>query len=102
MGELKKEVRYDIYCKRCQFSNTSASNDPCNECLGEPCNEGSNIPLKFKQAKSFINYLLPDPVVTCYTRDPLKSANWVDREPTDAELRLYFKKDEKGDWWEAK
>ena len=97
---MTKEVRFDIYCKKCEFAAKSPSNDPCNDCLGDPSNDGSHVPKLFKQAKSFINYLLPDPNVVCYTRDPLQSANWVDREPTDAELKLYFKKDEKGDWYE--
>lgn len=99
---MEKEVRFDIYCKQCQFANTSPSNDPCNDCLGDPSNEGSHIPKYFKKAKSFINFLLPDPNVVCYTRDHLQSANWLDREPTDAELKQYFKKDEKGDWYEKK
>ena len=97
---MEKEVRFDIYCKECKFTNTSASNDPCNECLGKPSNGDSHVPVNFKQAKALINYLLPDPNVTCYTRDRLKSANWVDQEPGDADLKQYFKKDEKGDWYE--
>ena len=97
---MQKEVRFDIYCKECKFQNTSASNDPCNECLGNPSNGDSHVPVLFKKAKSLINYLLPDPNVVCYTRDPLQSANWRDQLPSDADLKQYFKKDEKGDWWE--
>lgn len=96
---MAKEVRFDIYCSKCEFTNTSASNSPCNECLGKPDNEGSHVPVNFKQAKSLINYLLPDPNVVCYTRDRLNSKNWVDKEPDDADLKLYFKKDGE-DWYE--
>ena len=99
MQENKKEVRFDIYCKKCKFANTSASNNPCNECLGHPSNEGSHVPVNFNQAYSLINYLLPDPNVKCYTRDHLQSANWVDREPSDTDLKLYFEK-VGGDWFE--
>lgn len=95
---MTKEVRFDIYCRACEFWSTSASNDPCNECLGEPSNEGSHVPKYFKQAKRFINYLLPDPVVTAYTRDHLRSANWIEREPTEAELKKYFEKRNDGLW----
>ena len=96
----KKEVRFDIYCKECEFANASASNDPCDECLGNPSNEGSHVPMNFKKAGSLINFLLPDPNVTCYTRDPLQSAKWSDHLPSDADLKLYFEKDKNGDWWE--
>lgn len=97
---MTKEVRFDIYCKQCEYWATSASNDPCNDCLGDPCNEGSHVPSKFKKAKAFINFLLPDPNVVCYTRDHLQSKNWVHNEPGDADLKQYFKKDDNGDWWE--
>lgn len=97
-----KEVRFDIYCKSCEFWSTSASNDPCNDCLGEPSNEGSQIPKYFKKKSRFVNYLMPDPNVLSYTRDHLKSANWVDREPTDAELKKYFEKRDDGDLWEVR
>lgn len=102
MESRQKEVRFDIYCKKCEFWNTSASNDPCNDCLGDPSNEGSHVPKYFKQKKQFINFLLPDPVVECYTQDHLRSANWVDREPTDAELKKYFEKRDDGNLWEVR
>lgn len=97
---MTKEVRFDIYCKKCDFWATSASSDPCNSCLGDPCNEGSHVPRYFKQSKPLVNFLLPDPNVVCYTRDRLNSRNWVDAEPSDADLKQYFKKDDKGDWYE--
>ena len=97
---MDKEVRYDIYCKECKFSSKSASDDPCNTCLGTPSNGDSHVPVNFKKASALINFLLPDPNVVCYTRDPLQSANWQHTLPSDADLKQYFKKDEKGDWWE--
>ena len=97
---MDKEVRFDIYCKQCEFANASPSNDPCNECLGDPSNEGSHMPRLFKKARALINYLLPDPNVVCYTRDPLQSANWREHLPSDADLKQYFRRDDNGDWWE--
>jgi len=96
---MAKEVRYDIYCKKCEFYSKSASCEPCNTCLGTPDNEGSHTPVKFKKAKALINYLLPDPNVTCYTRDHLQSANWINNEPSDADLKQYFEMKD-GDWFE--
>lgn len=98
---MDKEVRFDIYCKKCEFWTASASTDPCNSCLGDPCNEGSNVPKHFKQIKRLINYLMPDPNIKCYTRDHLKSANWIDREPTDSELKKYFETRDDGNLWEV-
>lgn len=97
---MTKEVRFDIYCEKCKFASSSPSSDPCNECLGDPCNEGSHVPRLFKKEKSFINYRLPDPDVECYTRDHLKSEMWADHEPTETELNQYFTKKDNGDWYE--
>ena len=98
---MNKEVRYDIYCKSCEFFTCSASNDPCNECLGRPSNQDSKVPVNFKQAKAFINYLLPDTnlIHPGYTRDHLVSMNWFDSVPTEADLKKYFELRD-GDWWE--
>ena len=102
MESRQKEVRFDIYCRKCEFWSTSASNDPCNDCLGDPSNEGSHVPKYFKQKKAIINYLTPDyQIVVSYTRDHVRSANWMDREPTDAELKKYFEKRDDGNLWEV-
>ena len=47
---MQKEVRFDIYCKSCQFYHASASNDPCNECLGKPDNGDSHVPVQIGRA----------------------------------------------------
>lgn len=99
---MTKEVRYDIYCKHCEFWSASASNDPCNECLGMPSNGDSHVPVNFHKAKPLINYLNVDPNVLGYTRDQAKSKNWAEElvPPTDNELKLYFELKDDGDYWE--
>lgn len=97
---MTKEVRFDIYCKECKHYTKSATDDPCNHCLGNPSNEDSHVPVDFKQVKALINYLTPDPNVTNYTRDRMKSKNWVDAEPTDLDLKKYFKMAGE-DWYEC-
>ena len=44
-----KEVYFDQYCKTCEFWNTKDVEDPCNECLGEPCNLHTHKPVKYKE-----------------------------------------------------
>lgn len=44
-----KEVRFDIYCKTCKYSNTSQFNDPCNGCLSQPYNIDSRKPVNWKE-----------------------------------------------------
>lgn len=102
MTEHTKEVRYDIYCKKCEHWADSAASDPCNECLGTPSNGDSHVPVNFRKVKSLINYLNEDPNVVGYTRDMAKSKNWKEAviEPTDNELKLYFDLRDDGDYWE--
>lgn len=97
---MAKEVRFDIYCKYCEFTGLSASNDPCNKCLGKPDNEGTKVPVLFKKAKPLVNYLIDgETLPDRYTRDPGKSRNWKAQIPTEAELKAHFElKNE--DWFE--
>ena len=99
---MTKEVRYDIYCKYCEHFAMSASSDPCNECLGEPSNGDSHVPVLFHKVKPLVNFLNEDPNVVGYTRDQAKSKNWKGIEPpTDNELRLYFEiRETNGDYYE--
>lgn len=102
---MTKEVRYDLYCKYCEFMTKSASDDPCNECLGTPSNGDSHVPVNFKKGKPLINYLLPDVNLPNgmkgYTRDWAVSMNWcIAGIPTDTELKEYFELREDGDYWE--
>lgn len=98
---MDKEVRYDLYCKSCEFNPLPASDDPCNECLGHPSNEDSKVPVNFKKATALINYFLPDTnlVHPGYTRDWRVSMNWSGGVPNETELKKYFEL-KNGDWWE--
>ena len=107
MQERTKEVRFDIYCKSCEHWTTSASNDPCNDCLGQPSNGDSHVPVYYKKAGPVINYIIPasiqvisrnfesngtdtPEIVYDYTRDRLKTEKWADHEPTKDELHKLF------------
>lgn len=102
MQERTKEVRFDIYCKSCEYWTTSASNDPCNDCLGQPSNGDSHVPVYYKKVGPVINYIIPASIQVIhqesetpkimydYTRDRLKTEKWADHEPTKDELHKLF------------
>lgn len=46
-----KEVRFDVYCKKCKFKEIDGSKDPCNDCLAEPVNVQTEVPLYYKEEK---------------------------------------------------
>ena len=113
MQERTKEVRFDIYCKSCKYWATSASNDPCNDCLGHPSNGVSHVPIYYKKAGPMINYIIPASIQVIreesevpkimydYTRDRLKTERWCDKPPTDEELHKLFEISEDGDYYEV-
>lgn len=49
MGQTyeNKEVRFDIYCRRCIHFEKLEGEDPCFDCLDEPVNVYSRKPLRF-------------------------------------------------------
>ena len=46
-----KEVYFDQYCRKCKYwkENDEGLKEPCNECLSEPINIDSHIPVKFEE-----------------------------------------------------
>lgn len=42
-----KEVYYHEYCEKCKYFNIKETEDPCNECIGEPINLHSHKPVNF-------------------------------------------------------
>ena len=44
-----KEVDYNKYCPKCQFEKYHMYEDPCHECLSEPCREGTVVPAQYKE-----------------------------------------------------
>ena len=46
-----KEVRYDLYCRTCKHKDTDQADDPCDECLLSPMNEGSVKPVNYEKAR---------------------------------------------------
>lgn len=48
--EIKdKIVRFDKYCKDCEYFDLDEGLDPCNECLYSPANQNSQKPINFKK-----------------------------------------------------
>lgn len=45
-----KEVDFATYCKTCKYKDVDDVKDPCNDCLGEPCNLHSHKPVNYKAA----------------------------------------------------
>ena len=45
MEDADKEVYFHAYCKTCKYWGLPDVKDPCNECLGEPCNKNSHKPV---------------------------------------------------------
>ena len=44
---MTKEVYFHRYCPKCKNEKTLECESPCNECLGEPPNEDSHMPVNF-------------------------------------------------------
>ena len=45
----EKEVRYDIYCKKCKHKDNPENTDPCWDCLTNPVNWHSKKPVYFEE-----------------------------------------------------
>ncbi|MDO5540819.1 MAG: hypothetical protein Q4F83_12255 [Eubacteriales bacterium] len=48
MDENYQEVYFDKYCKTCKHEKMEEKFDPCNECLSEPVNAGSHVPVNWE------------------------------------------------------
>lgn len=46
-----KEVRFDVWCEKCQYAETAETDDPCNYCLAQAYNTYSTKPINFKEKK---------------------------------------------------
>lgn len=49
MEDNIKEVRYDIYCKKCKHYKQEDWKEPCHDCLNQPWNVNSKKPIYFKE-----------------------------------------------------
>lgn len=52
-----KLVRFDIYCKTCQYEDKAEADDPCFDCLAQPDNEDSIAPIHYKADKKKVEKL---------------------------------------------
>ncbi len=46
-----KEVFFGGYCEKCKYWMMSDNEEPCSECLEEPCNVNTHKPVKFEEAR---------------------------------------------------
>lgn len=44
-----KEVYFDQYCDKCEYSDLDEAEDPCDECLSNPTNLYSHKPTNYKE-----------------------------------------------------
>lgn len=51
MELIDKEVDFATYCPKCVYWETAEDDDPCHECLQNPSNQNSHIPINLKFAK---------------------------------------------------
>ena len=61
MELIDKEVRYDLYCDKCEHHELGEEMDPCHDCLQSPSNEYSHKPMYFKAAEGYSDWLPPQP-----------------------------------------
>ena len=46
-----KEVNWHDYCPKCVYAKASSFEEPCNTCLEEFTNEGTDRPTKFEEGR---------------------------------------------------
>ena len=44
-----REVRYDLYCEKCEHKDLGDYDMPCRKCLAEPANQHTDRPVMFKE-----------------------------------------------------
>lgn len=47
----EREVRFDIYCKKCLYRDKNDEDGPCDECLKNSANAYSHKPIYYKEEK---------------------------------------------------
>ena len=48
----QKEVYFHKYCETCKHRKVENTEEPCNECLGEPTNWNSHKPVKYEEKET--------------------------------------------------
>lgn len=54
MEIIDKFVEFENYCKICKYKNVDHYCDPCNECLTNPTNVQSKIPVKYEEDEKLV------------------------------------------------
>ena len=47
--EYKDHIVDFTMCNTCKYFELSATDEPCNECLSNPVNENTRVPLKYEE-----------------------------------------------------
>lgn len=47
-----KEVYFHEYCKSCKSRKVANTEEPCNECLGEPINLNTHKPVNYEKKET--------------------------------------------------
>ena len=50
-----REVRFDIYCKKCEHEKKQENEEPCCKCLDEPVNTNTSKPVRLKEKEKLEN-----------------------------------------------
>lgn len=45
----EREVEYWNYCDTCKYKDLDDTQEPCNECLGNPITENTSKPIKYEK-----------------------------------------------------
>lgn len=43
------KVRFDLYCEKCKYAKLYYLEEPCNTCMEQRWNEGSDQPINYKE-----------------------------------------------------
>lgn len=56
MEDSYKEVYFDQYCKTCRYAKNSEDdvNSPCYDCLAEPVNLYSHVPVNYEKNAKYV------------------------------------------------
>ena len=46
---VDKEVRFDLYCKKCKYEKKKETEEPCDQCLENPSNAHTDKPTNWEE-----------------------------------------------------
>lgn len=94
MELIDKEVRYDLYCDKCEHHELGEEMDPCHDCLQSPSNEYSHKPVYFKAAEGYSDWLPPQPKPEPTPEPEPEDINYFDPTGEHGNQQLIYSYDE--------